>query len=574
MTTTREISQATGLNQNEIQSRMRKMHVEHDGSPSRAYPYDKAMRLITQHRQQNRSATRKRYAQATPLPIQEKQYTPAPHCECPPDVSVVERPRTNKDVVVNFRLGPTNSGKTYNALENLFEAYERNPHGKYVYAGPLRMLAFEVYEKMAARVGFENVGFLTGDSQVNPDAPLIACTVEMTPRQGDLMVLDEAHWCIQESRGAKWTHLMTQGDFSVYEILCSSEAVDIIRPLFEGATVNVSSYTRRTPITYGGTLELKDIPRSTAVVCFSRTKVFAIAEQLQTLGFSVGVLYGALPLDTRKDQVRRFVGGEYDVMVVTDVIGHGVNLPLDNVVFTETVKFDGVSRRKLMTWEGGQIAGRAGRFGLSDHGTVYLAKGSKMFSKDEELVKSFVQVASGREASDLPTITPSVSPLYEDLNLDGHSAQCLPVGLDLWLRAAENMVGFTPTISTDMKRNLAVLPYSVGTFGARIDAPDVLWKLLSLPLSSEGGVLTALHHFLATGSASQLSQVVERDVLSALGTVPLHALEKSVLTIGELKMCLLAFPDTAIALGGYDFEALHKRLSDRTSRTLRKELAQ
>ncbi|MDO4484159.1 MAG: helicase-related protein [Clostridia bacterium] len=80
------------------------------------------------------------------------------------------------------------------------------------------------------------------------------------------------------------------------------------------------------------------------------------------------IIYGALPYDVRQNEARRFREGETKVVVATDAIGMGLNLPIRRVVFLETEKFDGVSRRGLTATEYKQIAGRAGRYGQFEKG--------------------------------------------------------------------------------------------------------------------------------------------------------------------------------------------------------------
>ena len=92
---------------------------------------------------------------------------------------------------------------------------------------------------------------------------------------------------------------------------------------------------------------------------------------LEEKGHNVSVLYGNLPPEVKKQQIKKFINGETDVCVSTDVIGMGVNLPCDNVCFLNNRKFDGVEVRELTSTEIKQIGGRAGRYGFSEEGTIY-----------------------------------------------------------------------------------------------------------------------------------------------------------------------------------------------------------
>ena len=105
----------------------------------------------------------------------------------------------------------------------------------------------------------------------------------------------------------------------------------------------------------------------------------------------VAVLYGAMPLASRREEIDRFLHGGADVCVATDVLGHGVNLPCETLLFAETTKFDGEQRRDLLPWELAQIAGRAGRFGLVERGHVGVLVGLSWANADPELVEDALE---------------------------------------------------------------------------------------------------------------------------------------------------------------------------------------
>ena len=100
----------------------------------------------------------------------------------------------------------------------------------------------------------------------------------------------------------------------------------------------------------------------------------AVSAQLLNNNIRTSIIYGSLPYSTRKKQFDRFLSGETEVIVCTDAIGMGVNLPIKRIVFLETRKYDGVSMRKLRVSEIKQIAGRAGRKGIYDKGYVAATK--------------------------------------------------------------------------------------------------------------------------------------------------------------------------------------------------------
>ena len=123
-------------------------------------------------------------------------------------------------------LGPTNSGKTHDALRFLVE------NGRGVYAAPLRMLAQEAHRRLAAELGEDGVGLVTGEERVNPDAPIICCTAEMAPMHGETLVLDEVQWAEDEERGSAWTRLMLGGEYRHILLLGAVEALPLVEHAF------------------------------------------------------------------------------------------------------------------------------------------------------------------------------------------------------------------------------------------------------------------------------------------------------------------------------------------------------
>src|SRR3712207_1592948 len=149
----------------------------------------------------------------------------------------------------------------------------------------------------------------------------------------------------------------------------------------------------------------------TLVVAFSRKAVYAAASALdQHRPGKVGVLYGALPPATRREVIDRFTSGELEVLATTDVIGHGINVPATTVLFAETTKFDGEQVRPLRSWETAQIAGRAGRYGLTGHGTVGVLTGVAGLRADQGRLATGAAVARGDAMRELPKRAPRLRP--------------------------------------------------------------------------------------------------------------------------------------------------------------------
>lgn len=273
----------------------------------------------------------------------------------------------NEDVKYVIHCGPTNSGKTYNAIQALVAAESG------AYLSPLRLLALEVYEKINAYVP---CNLLTGEEKVDMFASHTASTIEMAnfDQPVEVAVVDEAFMIADPQRGKSWFNAIMKMPAKVIHVISSLESLDLLTSLLRhsGKEYEVNTYDRKTllemaprPVVLGAH------PPKSVYVTFSRLDCLLTKAQLEADGARVSVLYGNLPPEIKRDQIRRYIDGETDVCVATDVIGMGLNLPCDNIIFIKTEKFDGYSQRPLNQTEAKQIAGRAGRFGMSEKGTVY-----------------------------------------------------------------------------------------------------------------------------------------------------------------------------------------------------------
>ena len=388
--------------------------------------------------------------------------------------------RTTRPAEVVFHLGPTNSGKTYDSLKALAA------RGSGVYAAPLRQLAHEAYAKLSAELPPGTVGLSTGEEEINPSAAIVCCTVEKAPDRGEMLVLDEAHWVTDPDRGHHWARLLLTGEYRDMHLIAAAEAYLVLKPLVSDAEhVTVVNHKRlsrldvlRAPVRPAG------VRPQTLVVAFSRKAVYAAAAELdQHRPGKVGVLYGALPPATRREVIERFTSGELEVLVTTDVIGHGINVPAGTVLFAETTKYDGIEMRPLRSWETAQIAGRAGRYGLTGHGTVGVLLGVTGLRPDRRLLEQGVAVARGEAVSDLPRRAPRLRPELEDLG--AFEAVDLPEALTRWMawaRAATRDEAMTADDVTSLVLRVhALLPLLRGPLGAAGDLHTV-WRLVNLPI--------------------------------------------------------------------------------------------
>ena len=337
--------------------------------------------------------------------------------------------RSHEPETVIAHLGPTNSGKTHDALRFLVES------GRGVYAAPLRMLAQEAHRRLAVELG-DGVGLVTGEERVNPDAPIICCTAEMAPMYGETLVLDEVQWSEDEERGSAWTRLMLGGDYRHILLLGAVEALPLVRHAFPEAEVRF--FERKSPLEWTGKKGIVGLRPGTVVVAFSRRAVIGLASELNQLHpGKVAVLYGAMPLASRREEIDRFLSGAAEVCASTDVLGHGVNLPCETLLFAETDKYDGRERRDLEPWEIAQIAGRAGRFGFHERGLVGVLTGVPWAHPDPELVREaltpHVELASGHYGYRVVD-TGRIRPQLSDLNVS--QIDELEPALHAWRQAA------------------------------------------------------------------------------------------------------------------------------------------
>ena len=289
--------------------------------------------------------------------------------------------RSVEPETVIAHLGPTNSGKTHDALRFLVE------NGRGVYAAPLRMLAQEAHRRLSDELGEGNVGLVTGEERVNQGAPIVCCTAEMAPLAGETLVLDEVQWAEDEERGSAWTRLMLGGEYRHILLLGAVEALPLVRHAFP--QVEVRFFERKAPLDWIGRKGIAGLGPGTVVVAFSRRAVIGLAGELNQLHPGrVACLYGAMPLASRREEIDRFIAGQAEVCAATDVLGHGVNLPCETLLFAETTKFDGKERRDLEPWEIAQIAGRAGRYGFHERGHVGVLTGLPWADPDPDLVRA------------------------------------------------------------------------------------------------------------------------------------------------------------------------------------------
>ncbi len=254
-------------------------------------------------------------------------------------------------------LGPTNTGKTHLAIERMLA------HSSGVIGLPLRLLAREVYNKMAARAGVDAVALITGEEKIKPPRPRFwVSTVEAMPRDIDVsfLAVDEIQIAADLERGHVFTdRILNRRGRDETLLLGAATMRPIIERLLPGASI--VTRPRLSQLEFAGDRKITRQPRRTAIVAFSADEVYAIAELIRRQHGGAAVVLGSLSPRTRNAQVEMFQNGEVDYLVATDAVGMGLNLDVDHVAFASDRKYDGYQFRRLNPAEFAQIAGRAGR---------------------------------------------------------------------------------------------------------------------------------------------------------------------------------------------------------------------
>ena len=256
-----------------------------------------------------------------------------------------------------LHIGPTNSGKTHDAIRVLRESRSG------VYLGPLRLLALEMYDRLNEAGCRCNL--LTGEEyEYVPEAKHTASTIELCnfEKSYETAVIDEAQMIADPMRGANWTHAILCVRAREVQVCMAPEAEWIVCKLLDmtGSDYDIVRHERLAPLVYAGSFKgIGSVEAGDALITFSRKNVLSTAALLEQQGIKASVIYGALPPASRREEVRRFESHETEVVVATDAIGMGISLPIRRILFCTAWKFDGVGNRVLNTGEVKQIARRA-----------------------------------------------------------------------------------------------------------------------------------------------------------------------------------------------------------------------
>lgn len=296
--------------------------------------------------------------------------------------------------MVYLHLGETNTGKTYEAIERL----KVSDNG--IYLAPLRILALEIYERLNESDVACNL--VTGEEEIIIEgAKHQSCTVEKLniDQNYKVAVIDEIQMLGDNQRGAAWTRALLGLKCPEIHVCGALNAKDLVEEILQSCEdkYEIKEYVRNVPLQIEEKpFDMKEVKEGDALIVFSKKRVLEIAKMFKDNKVETSMIYGDLPPEVRKIQYRDFIDGRNKILVSTDAIGMGVNLPIRRIIFMNSKKFDGDEIRTLTSQEIKQIAGRAGRKGIYEIGYVASTKGQYEFMKrniekrDDPLIEAVV----------------------------------------------------------------------------------------------------------------------------------------------------------------------------------------
>ena len=384
-------------------------------------------------------------------------------------------------------LGPTNTGKTHLAIERMLG------HASGVIGLPLRLLAREVYNRVAARVGADQVALITGEEKIIPAAPRYrVCTVEAMPDRTDasFLAIDEIQLAGDLERGHVFTDRMLNLRGRDETLLLGAATMrGIVEKLLPG--VNVLTRPRMSVLSYSGQKKITRLPRRAAVVAFSSDEVYAIAELIRRQRGGAAVVLGSLSPRTRNAQVELFQSGDVDFLVATDAIGMGLNLDVDHIAFAADRKFDGYQFRRLTAAEMAQIAGRAGRH-MRD-GTF------GMTGRADPLEDALVEALESHRFDPVKTVQ------WRNRDLDYTSLAALQASLDI-APSREGLTRAPPAVDVDVLARVA-RDDAVAALATGREQVERLWQVCQIPdyrkiaPANHAELVTAVFTYLARDGA-------------------------------------------------------------------------
>jgi ATP-dependent RNA helicase SUPV3L1/SUV3 len=259
-----------------------------------------------------------------------------------------------------YHMGPTNSGKTYHAIQRLAEVKTG------CYLAPLRLLAAELFDTLNSKGVVTNL--LTGEEVVEQEnATHYSSTIEMARLTEfiECCVIDEIQMITDDQRGWAWTRALVNIYAEEIHLCGDPSALSLIQQIVDlcGDELEIKEYTRMTELNVEPCpISLGEMQKSDALIVFSRRNALRYKRDLERLNFKVSIVYGRLSPEVRREQARKFDQEETDIIVATDAISMGMNLPIRRIIFTTLAKYYNSQEHEITDSEIKQIAGRAGRF--------------------------------------------------------------------------------------------------------------------------------------------------------------------------------------------------------------------
>jgi ATP-dependent RNA helicase SUPV3L1/SUV3 len=372
-------------------------------------------------------------------------------------------------------LGPTNTGKTWYAIERMLA------HASGMIGLPLRLLAREVYQTVVSRVGEQAVALITGEERIAPaSARFWICTAEAMPLDigVEFLAVDEIQTAIDFDRGHIFTHRILNARGRAETLLLGAATMaHVIRALLPDAEIVYRP--RLSELTWAGSKKITRQPHRSAIVAFSAAEVYTIAELVRRERGGAAVVMGALSPRTRNAQVELYQNGDVDFLIATDAIGMGLNLDVHHVAFAADMKFDGRQSRPLTPAELGQIAGRAGRH--QRNGTFGVTAGVNEFEPD------LIQRLESHEFDPERVIQ------WRNQDLEFGSADVLLQSLD---RTPDHRALTRAPTATDQHTFEFAMRHDAGALAIGEDAVRLLWRCCQLP--DYRGISPAMHGDIVT----------------------------------------------------------------------------
>lgn len=329
-------------------------------------------------------------------------------------------PAANRKRKLIAVLGPTNSGKSYFAYQRLATARSG------AYLGPLRLLALEAFTRLNDEFGVV-ASLITGEERrIVQGSRVTASTIEMLDPsiEYEVVAIDEIQMLTDPDRGWAWTQAVVGANAAEVWMMGALSAEPAIRALAQrlGLPLEIRKTERKHPLeiaeralSQNPNTALQQAESGDAFIVFSRRDALNLRDDLLAMKKSVACIYGALSPEVREREARRFASGEADILVATDAIGMGLNLPIQRVVFTSAQKYDGVERGELSPALLQQIGGRAGRYGHASEAGIVVGLTPAEHKVVERLMKA--------KQPDLPTsgfmITPGSDYLERIAEMSG-----------------------------------------------------------------------------------------------------------------------------------------------------------